>query len=95
MHPAGPKFFMFIIVATPSVKIKYLVKWRKSSFSISQKATFFLFTMHKNVQHESVISVERIMVFYLLLLAEYASKEISQIVASKERWQGDLLPETL
>ena len=31
----------------------------------------------------------------LLFLARYSSKENSQVVASKERWPGDLLPETL
>ena len=42
-------------------------------------------------------TVERLMVFDLLLLlyAKYSSKENSQVVASKERWPGDLLPEIL
>ena len=36
-----------------------------------------------------------LMVFELLLfLAKYSSSENSHVVASKERWPGDLLPQT-
>ena len=43
-----------------------------------------------------VSTVESLMVLnLLLLLAKYSSKENSQVVASKERWPGDVLPEIL
>ena len=43
-----------------------------------------------------MITLKRLMAFdLLLLLAKYSSKENSQVVASKERWPGDLQSETL
>ena len=46
------------------------------------------------IQVRTVITVERLTVIDPLFLSAKYSSMSSQVVASKERWSGDLLPET-
>ena len=56
-----------------------------TSFSLS--AHVFPWIVGDSHQFRKMITVKRLMVFYMLLSAKYFSKENSQVVASKERWQ--------
>ena len=54
---------------------------------------FFSHPLGDSHQVRTVITVERLIVFDLLLLAIYTPNENSQVVAYKQHWPGDSLPE--